>query len=324
MNKKFPKPNLVTSKCLNFDNCRFNWAVINDDFLLKLREFVNFIPVCPEMAIWLGMPRMPLRLFRDENENIRLYQPWSDVDCTEKMNDFCKDFLSSQGEIDWFVIKNRSPSCGLRDVKVYNKKDSHVSERSWNWLFGQNIIDIFWNTPVEDEGRLKNFRIRESFLTKIFCLARFRNIKEENDISLLQKFQANNKYLFMSYSQDKLNVLGKIIASYDKTNLEEIYKDYYDELLSLFATPSNTWKIINVFSHVFGYFKNTCSSKEKEFFSETLEVYREGRIPTSSVVYMLKTWALRDGVEYVLDQSLLEPYPSELVELSQSGKILVL
>lgn len=321
----YHKPNIIISKCINFENCRFNWDKVNDIYIDKLSKYVNFITVCPEVAIWLGTPRMPIRIYRDKNNNLKLYQSWKKIDITKKMNNFSKIFLEKQKNIDWFILKNRSPSCWIADVKIYNKIDSNVStERNWVWLFTQNINDIFPLIPKEDEWRLKNFILREEFLTKIFSLAEFREIKKENKISKLIDFQAKNKYLFMAFSVKLQKDLWQIIANFNKTNLEEIFNDYYKNLLNLFNIKINIWKKINAFTHIFWYFKDTCSKEEKEFFLESIEVYREWRIPTSSIINILKVWALRDKKEYILKQSILNPYPKELIELSDSWKNLYL
>lgn len=317
------KPNIIISKCINFEKCRYNWDIVNDDFLLRLWKYVNYIPVCPEVAIWLSTPRLPLRIFKQWEKTI-LFQPATEIDLTDKMNDFSKSFLKNQKNIDWFVLKNKSPSCWIWDVKIYDKKISHTFIKSWRWIFTKNIDDYFLNIPKEDEWRLKNFRLREEFLTKIFCLANFRWIKNNNIISELIEFQANNKYLFMFYSPKIQNELWQILASYNKENLDEIYNKYYIMLLELFSIETKIWKMINALTHIFWYFKDNCSSEEKIFFLETLDVYREWRIPTSSVISILKTWALRDKKEYILKQSILNPYPKELIELSDSGRILKL
>lgn len=317
------KPNVVISKCINFDKCRFNWDIVNDNFLLKLWKFVNYIPVCPEVSIWLTTPRLPLRIYEYKGENI-LIQPWTNTDLTEKMKKFSESFLSNLKNIDWFVLKNRSPSCGIWDVKIYDKKESYTFKRSWTWLFSENIDNYFYNIPKEDEWRLKNFRLRESFLTKIFCIADYRNIRDLWKISYLNEFQAKNKYLFMFYSPSLQKELWKIIASYDKNNLDEIYTEYYSKLLELFNTDTKMWKMINSLTHIFWYFKQTCSTEEKEYFLEMIDIYREWKLPTSSIISILKTWALRDKQEYILKQSILNPYPKELLELSDSWKNLKL
>ena len=58
----FPKPVIVVSKCLGFDACRYNGQTIYDSFVDSLKEHVDFIPVCPEMEIGLGVPRQPIRM----------------------------------------------------------------------------------------------------------------------------------------------------------------------------------------------------------------------------------------------------------------------
>lgn len=324
MNKSFYKPNIIISKCLNFDHCRFNGDMINDNFLKKLWDYVNYIPVCPEVAIWLWTPRMPLRLVNVDNET-RLFQPSSKTDLTDEMDYFSENFLKTQKEIDWFIMKNRSPSCGIKDVKVYDKVDSYsINNKYSSWIFGNKIYEMFPNIPTEDEWRLKNFKLREEFLTKIFCLAEFREINKTKKISDLSDFQAKNKYLFMFYSPSIQVLLWQIVASYNKENSAEIYNYYSKELIKLFNTTTNIWKMVNTLTHIFWYFKDTCSSEEKEFFLETIDVYREWRIPTSSVISIMKTWALRDKKEYILKQSILNPFPKELVELSYSWRILEL
>lgn len=107
-------------------------------------------------------------------------------------------------------------------------------------------------------------------------------------------------------------------------NIDLIILEYENELLSLFNTNLTIWKSINSFTHIFWYFKSSCSREEKEFFLEIIEVYREWRIPTSSIVSILKMWWIRDKKEYIMKQSILNPYPKKLIELSDSGKILKL
>jgi uncharacterized protein YbgA (DUF1722 family)/uncharacterized protein YbbK (DUF523 family) len=317
------KPNIIISKCINFDNCRFNGWIIKDSFLELLWKYVNYIPVCPEVAIWLSTPRLPLRIFKDWNI-IQLYQPATETYLTKKMNIFAQDFLKAQKNIDWFVLKNWSPSCWIWDVRLYDKKISYTFQKKWKWIFTENIDKIYSNIPKEDEWRLKNFKLREEFLTKIFCIAEFRYIRKNLIISEISDFQAKNKYLFMFYSPKIQKELWQIIGSYNKTNINEIFDDYNLKLLELFWTETKIWKMINALTHIFWYFKNNCSSDEKEFFCETIEEYREWRIPTSSVISILKTLALRDKKEYIISQSILNPYPKELIELSDSWKILKL
>ena len=60
MNIKFPRPRIVISRCLEFDACRYNGMLISDQFIKKMKNFCDFITVCPEVEIGLGIPRDPI------------------------------------------------------------------------------------------------------------------------------------------------------------------------------------------------------------------------------------------------------------------------
>ena len=75
---------------------------------------------------------------------------------------------------------------------------------------GGAVLQKFPNLAIEDERRLLNPRIREHFLTKLFTLASFREVKKSGKIRDLVKFQSDNKYLFTAYNQTELKSLGKV------------------------------------------------------------------------------------------------------------------
>ena len=113
-----PKPRVVISKCLTFDKCRYNGEMIPDRFVEKLKPYVEFLPICPEVEIGLGTPRDPIRVVQVDGKK-QLYQPSTNKFFTDDALSFTEEYLSSLKEIDGFILKNRSPSCGQGDVKIY-------------------------------------------------------------------------------------------------------------------------------------------------------------------------------------------------------------
>ncbi|RBW69091.1 YbgA family protein [Bacillus taeanensis] len=317
--KQFVKPTVVVSKCLEFAACRYNGDVIHDEMVDNLSTFVDFIPVCPEVEIGLGTPRDVIRIVSKEGEH-RLIQPSTEKDLTEKMTAFANTFLEEIGEIDGFILKNRSPSCGTRDVKVYTGIEKAPVKEKGSGLFGGKVIENYGDKAVEEEGRLKNFTIREHFLTKLFTLAEFRSIKTRHDMQELIDFHSRNKYLFMAYNQTQLKNMGRTVANHEKKSIEEVFKSYELYLYKLLKRVPRYTSNINVCQHVFGYFKNELSSKEKAFFLEMMGKYKEKKIPLSSLISLLKAWAIRFENNYLLSQTYFEPYPEALVEISDSGK----
>ncbi|MDD4858406.1 MAG: DUF523 domain-containing protein, partial [Candidatus Krumholzibacteria bacterium] len=112
------RPTVVVSKCLGFAACRYNGLGISSDFVKALMPDVDFVPVCAEVEIGLGVPREPIRVASGPN-GLRLLQPSTGLDVTERMVRFARTFLESLSAVDGFILKSRSPSCGVRDVKVF-------------------------------------------------------------------------------------------------------------------------------------------------------------------------------------------------------------
>ncbi|MGB9597718.1 MAG: YbgA family protein [Candidatus Poribacteria bacterium] len=310
--RKFNKPIVVVSKCLGFDYCRYNGNIINDNFVEILKNFVEFKPVCAEVEIGLGVPRDPVRVV-SVNKEIRLIQSSTGLDLTEKMQDFANSFLNSITDIDGFILKSRSPSCGIKDCKVYSGtgKDSAVLRRSWGF-FGKVVLDKFPYLPIEDEGRLNNIKIREHFLTKLYTFSTFREVKKSNSIHEIVKFHTENKLLFMSYNQKEMREMGKIIANLKKRTFNDIIADYEQHLFKVFSQAPKYVSNINVLMHGLGYFSDQLSSEEKAFFLDSLERYRNGKVPLSVPLAVLSSLIVRFKEEYLSKQTYFEPYPDGL------------
>jgi uncharacterized protein YbgA (DUF1722 family)/uncharacterized protein YbbK (DUF523 family) len=317
--RAFAKPNVVISKCLGFAPCRWNGAVISDDFTESLKPYVSFQPVCPEVEIALGVPRDPIRVV-DRGGKPGLVQPATGKDITDKMHQFAESFLRPLQDIDGFILKSRSPSCGIKDVKIYPAIDKAVPLRKDRGFFGGAVLQNFPHLAVEDEGRLHNFRIRDHFLTKLFALASFRRVKSSNSMRDLVQFQAQNKFLLMAYHQKELRILGRIVANPQKRPLGEVLTDYEVHLAAAFARPSRYLSNINVLMHTLGFFSKKLSAGEKAFFLDALERYRAKKVPLSVPLNLARAWVVRFGEEYLGPQTFFEPYPQALMKITDSGK----
>jgi uncharacterized protein YbgA (DUF1722 family)/uncharacterized protein YbbK (DUF523 family) len=314
----FPKPTVVISRCLEFDRCRYNGQVIPDTFVRSLKDFVDFQPVCPEVSIGLGIPRDPIRIVSEGDKKI-LYQPATGRDITSEMERFTKEYLNSLKEVDGFILKHGSPSCGLKNVKVYSGREQVTRTFKNSGFFGGKVLEVFPGFAIEDEGRLKNFTIREHFLTSIFALARFRKIRR-GSIQQLIDFHTKNKLLLMAYSQTRMRAMGRIVANREGIDIGTLISRYEDELRNALNRPPPFTSMINVLQHALGGFSDDLSKEEKRFFLNSIEEYRDERIPLNTLLYILKTWSIRFNNQYLLSQIFMEPYPRELVSITDSGK----
>ena len=160
------KPKVVISKCLGFENCRYNGEVLTVPFLDELKERVDCIPVCPEMEIGLGMPRDPIRIILEKGKR-RLVQPETGCDLTDTMNRFCSRFLNSLQKVNGFILKCRSPSCGVGDVNIFADKEDDIPIKKGSGFFANAVLEQFGELVIENEERLQGSEIRMQFLLKV-------------------------------------------------------------------------------------------------------------------------------------------------------------
>lgn len=204
----WPRPRLEVSACLGFAAVRYLGELIPDKVVAALKDHVDFVPVCPEVEIGLGVPRPTVRLVRGE-EGPRMVQPRTGEDLTERMEGFSRAFLASLGVVEGFLLKNRSPTCALKDAKVYAYPHQGDAVGHGPGLLAQVVMEAFPLLPKEDEGRLTSARIRAQFFTRIFGLARLRRLR---DLAELMAFHARYKLLLMAYSQKEARALGRLLG----------------------------------------------------------------------------------------------------------------
>lgn len=316
----YVKPKVLFSKCLGFDSCRFNGGIISSDVVENLKSYVQAEPACPEVEIGLGVPRKALRLVEKDGET-RLIQTETEKDCTEDMKDYASELFSDLNGIDGAVLKNRSPSCGTNDVKLYADLDKSGVIEKVPGIFGGAVVKEYPLKPVENEGRLRNFRIREDFYTTLFALARFRkNVLEDESMKALTDYQARHKFLLMTYDQETMREMGKIAANREDEETKQVIEKYHELLTHTLSETPSPGTHVNTLEHSFGYFSDELNSQEKSLFQDYVQDYREGKTPLSTLISLVRSWIARFDVEYLKDQRYFDPYPHGLVEISDSGK----
>jgi uncharacterized protein YbbK (DUF523 family)/uncharacterized protein YbgA (DUF1722 family) len=309
-----PVPVVVLSKCLEQDACRYNGQMIRDDFVRELEPYVRYVTTCPEVEIGLGVPRDPIRLVRMDGAT-KLLQPSTGRDLTDPMLAFADRFLDDLDEVDGFILKNRSPSCGLKDVKVHPDAGDTPPTGQGAGMFAERVLERYDHLAVEDEGRLRSPAIRHHFLTRLFAFASFRGVEASPKVRDIAAYHAGNRLLFMAHNQAGVRRLVEVLANDDGLSPGEVAAAYRDELARVLARPARPGAWVNVAQHAFGYVSDVLSTREQGFFDTLLDEYGQGRQPLQSVLSVLTGWLARIEVPSMEAQTLFEPYPAELLRL---------
>lgn len=310
------KPKVIISACLGFRSCRYNGLSINFPFLDRMAKHINFVQVCPEADCGMGVPRKTVRLVK-EHEALKLLQPTTGKDWTEIITSYIDKIIAENEDVDGFILKAKSPTCGTKGVKIYQDIDGARPVSRGIGLFTAELKDKFPYCAMEEEGRLFNFSIRESFLIKLFTSARYKLV---DSIDKLVTFHSRHKLLFLGFNQAAMRRMGRIVANHAHISFEDMRVAYQQELNNMFLAPIKVNNMINVLQHGLSGFKELLTSDEKKFFIEILEDYRDERVPLSVPLNILKGWAIQYNNGYLLNQIIMEPYPKELTEITDSGK----
>lgn len=322
MNRTFNKPVVIISKCIEHGHCRYDGSQIGSNFVKSLEQYIDFIPVCPEVEIGLTIPRETIRVII-ENNTEKLIHSLSGFDITNLMNDFSSNYIKTleNKRIHGFILKSRSPSCGIKDVKLYKTHGKSNSIGKTSGFFAREIINHFNGLAMEDEGRLTNYNIREHFLTQIFTFSQFDDVINAKTIKALIHFHSINKYLLMAYHQTNQKLLGKIVANFEGKKPENAIAEYYELLKKSFLTPLRTGSNINMLMHLFGYFKNELTKEEKAFFLDQLEQYNTKKIPFSVPISLIFSWVVRFNEPYLIHQTIFRPFPVDILNIADSSKL---
>jgi uncharacterized protein YbgA (DUF1722 family)/uncharacterized protein YbbK (DUF523 family) len=281
---------------------------------------VEWVPVCPEVEMGMGIPRPTIRLVARGDGPARLVEPVSGRDHTAAMERFAEKRVRALERLglDGYVLKRDSPSCGMERVKVYpGDKQGGPGRRDGRGHFARVLMDRNPDLPVEEEGRLNDPVLRERFIERIFARNRWRVLVRRGlSRRRLVDFHAAHKLLLLAHDEAAYRRMGRIVASFRKgaSRAEDraIFDAYAGEFAGALRTRATPRKHVNVMQHMLGHLKRAISAPEKAGVLATIEDYRHGLVPLVVPLSLLRFLIESHGIEYLQGQLYLEPHPREL------------
>jgi len=307
------KIRLGISTCLLGENVRYDGGHKLDRFLTDtLGQYVEYVPVCPEVECGLPIPRESMHLEGDPDFP-RLVTSRTKQDMTERMVGWAKKRvveLEKEG-LCGFIFKSDSPSSGMERVRVYNEKGMPVKKGVG--MFARIFMEHYPLLPVEDDGRLHDPKLRENFVERIFTLKRWREVlaKKESRGNLVD-FHTQHKLLILSHSPKHYQIMGKLVAKAKEIPLKDLFQQYQAILMEALLLKTTPKKNANVLMHMMGYFKEKLSSDEKQELLEVIDHYRQEYIPLIVPMTLINHYVRKYDQPYLKQQVYLNPHPLEL------------
>ena len=307
------KIKLGVSACLLGEPVRYDGGHKLDRFLTDtLGQYVQYVPVCPEVECGLPVPRESMHL-EGNPDSPRLITSRTKQDMTERMVRWAKKrVVEIEGEdLCGFIFKSDSPSSGMERVRIYNEKGMPVKKGIG--MFARIFMEHFPLLPVEDEGRLHDPMLRENFIERIFTSKRWREVltRKEN-LGNLVDFHTKHKLLILSHSPKHYQTMGKLVAKAKGLLIKELYQQYQTILMEALELRTTPKKNANVLQHMMGYFKEQLSADEKQELLEVIDRYRQEYIPLIVPITLILHYVRKYDQPYLKQQIYLNPHPLEL------------
>ena len=304
---------LGISSCLLGEKVRCDGGHKKSDYVVNLLcDYFDFMPVCPEVDIGLGIPRPAIRVYGDKR-NPRLVDAKNEtIDYTDKMRHYSEQKVAEFDSVSGFILKSKSPTCGMERVKVYQGKG--IQPKLGRGLFAEKLMSRYPLLPVEEEGRLNDYKLRENFIERVFIYHRWqRLVKNGLTAQSLIQFHTEHKLTLMAHHEVTYRNLGKKMANLKGANLSEFAEHYIDIFMQAMKKIATNKKHANVLMHLLGYFKKELSHDDKAELLHTIDEYRNYRLPLVVPVTLIKHYLRKYPDDYLTHQRYLFPYPEELM-----------
>lgn len=303
------------SACLLGREVRYDGQHKRNDFVVDvLGPFVEFVPVCPELEVGMGVPREPVRLV-GPSASPRMIAERSGKDHTEAMLRFSEARVKELEGLDLcgYVTKKDSPSCGMERVRVHAPKGG-PPRRDGVGIFARALLDRLPLLPVEEEGRLHDPSLRESFVERIFAYARWKEaVSEGMKRGDLVRFHTAHKLAILAHSPAAYRRLGALVGAMGKGSIAKTLAAYGEGLMSALRVPATRGRHANVLQHMLGYFRDVLDGDDRKELSGAVEDYAKGLLPLVVPLTLVRHHVRRHEVEYLAGQTYLDPDPKELM-----------
>jgi len=309
-----PPINVGISTCLLGERVRFDAGHKRDRFITDiLGDYFEFVPVCPELEVGMGVPRESVRLVGDIDRP-QMLGVKSGEDWTGRMNEYSKERVNqlASNNLSGYILKSDSPSCGMERVRVYNEKG--MPEKKGRGLYADILMKQFPLLPVEEEGRLNDAGIHDNFIVRVFSYHRLQQLGQQRfSRGKLVDFHTIHKYLLLAHSPAHYDKLGRLVAEAKQHTPQKLMDSYSTLFMEALKIKTTYKKNVNVLNHILGFLREHLNSEEKADIRTTIDDYYKRLVPLIVPITLLSHYIRKHNVQYIKNQIYLNPHPKEMM-----------
>ncbi len=308
---------LGISSCVLGEQVRFDGGHRRSHFCSEvLSDYVEYVPVCPEMAIGLGTPRPSIKLKRNHSSS-QLDKPSISAvtstgqDVSVALQQFGQRMARELDFLSGYIVCAKSPSCGMERVRLYDANGKNPAKEGIG-LYTRQLMQANPLLPIEENGRLNDAALRENFITRVYAYHDWKGMLHAGlTPAALVAFHSRNKFLLLAHDPDTYYQLGPLLSdlSHDLEAKADTYIQGFMQALKKVATRKRQ---CNVLQHIQGFFKDHLTPSQREELTEVIERYRLGLAPLMAALTLINHFLREHPNAYLHQQRYLKPYPDTL------------
>jgi uncharacterized protein YbgA (DUF1722 family)/uncharacterized protein YbbK (DUF523 family) len=304
-----PKIPLGVSQCLMGDKVRYDGDHVRNHLLMDvLVDIFEFRPICPEVAIGLGVPRKPIRLVVNGGEARVLGVENPGLDMTDALVAEAESAVHDMPDICGYVFMQRSPSCGVFGVKRYLPNGNSI-DRQGRGAYAKRFMELMPLLPVEEAGRLNDAGLRDNFLTRVFAYHDFKtHIAPAPTAKKLIDFYSRYKYQIMAHHVPSYFAIGRYLSNLSRRDIRRSSQEFFGLVMRALKYHATRKGNANAMMHLRGYLKTVVSTGDKQELSQLIASYKAGHVPLDVPLTLLKYHLLKLDNPYLKSQTFWSPY----------------
>lgn len=305
--------NIGISACVLGEKVRCNGSHARDSYLTEtLAKYVKYIPICPEVACGMNIPRERLRQV-DCGGDIRLIATQSGEDWTDRMHKTCDRLLNglTDEHLDGYILRRNSASCSLDEGEIH--LTTGEKPRLGEGFFTRELKKAYPLLPLELSQRLQNPIIRENFIRRVFVHRRWRSLLSAiPTLEGLADFHDRHRMLIIANDANGYKQLDKLVKEESPFSDAEILDTYGSMLFKAMSRNSTPRNYAEVLSDTVTGLAPRLDAADVDDIRTTITTYKSGKTPLLIPVTLLNHHARRLDDSDLQRQFFLNPDPGEL------------
>lgn len=299
------------SACLVGQHVRYDGGDKRDAFIMNiLARHLELVALCPEVAIGMGVPRQPIQLLRRSNGVHAIGVQTATLDVTAALRGYGARTSRELGDISGYIFKSRSPSCGIGDVPIYRQGRRRPTKKGAG-LYAREWIKRRPLLPVEDEAKLLDPDVCDSFLERVFFYHRWQTLCAGGlSMRRLHNFHATLRLTLMAHASSE-STLRALLGKAGTRLSAKLARRYLAEWMRILKRRATRSRHTRVLHYLARRLASELKVGERRSLAREIERYHTARAPLIVPIMLINQHLRRQPLAGLDNQVYLNPSMAE-------------